>query len=525
MHPEAPHDHDVLRDSADDHGSNPRPPGPVEEQDSAFWMKKAKQAIEGDLLKRAEIKGVAKNVIIFMGDGMSVPTLAATRMYLGNENEQLSFEKFPVVGLSKTYCVDTQTADSACSATAYLCGVKANMGTMGVSAKVPRHNCTEQKDSANHVDSVLAWGMEAGKWAGVVTTTRITHASPGGTYAHTANRDWEDDKDMTDDKDLVGEGCKDIARQLVEDAPGKDFRVIMGGGRRAFIPKEQHANGKRQDGKNLVDAWKASKSGAQSSYVATKTELAAVDASKTDYLLGLFEWSHVQYHLDADETQPTLAEMVEKAIQVLSRQEKGYVLFVEGGRIDHGHHDTMAHYALDETAEFSKAIQKAVDMTSASETLIAVTSDHAHTMSMAGYAKRSNYIFDFGGVEETSKEVYTTLSYANGPGYKPTEEDGTRHDPSKDDRNKNDYEFPATAYLNSETHGADDVGIFARGPWAHLYTGVHEQNMIPNIAAYAAAIGPFKGRSDSGDNSGAVSVQVALLTLLSAAALPLARLL
>lgn len=75
------------------------------------------------------------------------------------------------------------------------------------------------------MDSVLAWGMAAGKWAGVVTTTRVTHASPGGAYAHTANRNWEDDTDMAKDPDMVGSGCKDIARQLVEDAPGKDFRV------------------------------------------------------------------------------------------------------------------------------------------------------------------------------------------------------------------------------------------------------------------------------------------------------------
>lgn len=69
--------------------------------DPEFWKSKAKKAIEEDLLSRKEIKGVAKNIIIFMGDGMSVPTLAATRMYLGNENTQLSFEKFPAVGLSK----------------------------------------------------------------------------------------------------------------------------------------------------------------------------------------------------------------------------------------------------------------------------------------------------------------------------------------------------------------------------------------------------------------------------------------
>ncbi|KAK3928457.1 Membrane-bound alkaline phosphatase [Frankliniella fusca] len=516
MHPDRPHHN--LQDSADDHGDNVRPAGPVAEQESAYWKKLAKTKIESELLQRKEIKGVAKNIIIFMGDGMSVPTLAATRVYMGDENKALSFERFPAVGLSKTYCVDTQVADSACSATAYLCGVKANMGTMGINAKVPRSNCTAQTDAATHVDSVLSWGMEAGKWAGIVTTTRITHASPGGAYAHTANRDWEDDKNKLEDKNGVGmENCKDIAQQLVEDAPGKDFRVIMGGGRRAFIPTTEDPKGNRQDGKNLINAWKDSKKGSAYQYVEDMDGLKKVDLDKTDYLMGLFEWSHMKYHLDAPDTQPRLKDMVKSAIKLLSRQEKGFVLFVEGGRIDHAHHDTRAHYALEETVEFSEAIKEAADMTSEEDTLIVVTSDHAHTMSMAGYAKRGNDIFKFGG-SRADKGHYTTLSYANGYGFEHTlNADGTVHDPTNDDTDDKKYMFPATVKLDSETHGGDDVGIFARGPWSHLYSGVHEQVMIPHIAAYAAKIGQFKeGASAAAPASGA-----ALLPALIALVVPL----
>lgn len=147
----------------------------------------------------------------------------------------------------------------------------------------------------------------------------------------------------------------------------------------------------------------------------------------TEYLLGLFESSHCQYHLDSvdSETEPTLAEMTEAAIKLLSRDENGYFLFVEGGRIDHAHHSTYATKALDETEQFSEAIQKAIDLTSRSDTLVVVTSDHAHTMSISGYPDRGNPILGVGGTAK-DKLPYATLSYANGPGYSLHILNGTR---------------------------------------------------------------------------------------------------
>lgn len=94
-----------------------------------------------------------------------------------------------------------------------------------------------------------------------------------------------------------------------------------------------------------------------------------------------------------------------------------------GGRIDHGHHATLAQKALDETVEFSKAIQKAVDLTDQRDTLIVVTSDHAHTMSFSGYPQRDNNIFGMAGTGRDDLP-YASLSYANGPSYKV--EDGAR---------------------------------------------------------------------------------------------------
>lgn len=121
------------------------PIGPVAEHSSSFWKLGAQQTLQKQLLKNQLNTNRAKNVILIVGDGMSIPTQMATRMYLGGEELELSFEKFPYTGMSKTYCVNHQVADSACTATALLTGIKNNYGVLGLSASVPRSNCTAQQ--------------------------------------------------------------------------------------------------------------------------------------------------------------------------------------------------------------------------------------------------------------------------------------------------------------------------------------------------------------------------------------------
>lgn len=122
--------------------------------------------------------------------------------------------------------------------------------------------------------------------------------------------------------------------------------------------------------------------------------------------------------------------MTQKAIQILKKNSKGFFLFVEGGKIDMAHHEDKARIALDETLEFAKAIETAYQMTNEEDTLIVVTADHAHTLTMSGYPARGN---DITGLYGRGKDElpYATLSYANGPGYK-AEKDGKRHNLDND---------------------------------------------------------------------------------------------
>lgn len=121
--------------------------------------------------------------------------------------------------------------------------------------------------------------------------------------------------------------------------------------------------------------------------------LKSLKCGDTKKVLGLFAPDMMSYNLDADRMkEPSLEEMTVAAVNILSEGDAGFVLFVEGGRIDHGHHDSLAHKALDETVEFSKAVQAAVDLTDTSDTLIVATADHSHTMSISGYSNRGTNI-------------------------------------------------------------------------------------------------------------------------------------
>ncbi|KAL7646424.1 UNVERIFIED_CONTAM: hypothetical protein RMT77_003337 [Armadillidium vulgare] len=472
----------------------------LEIEDATYWRMAAYAELEKQLKIKPRIK-MAKNVILFLGDGMSVSTVSAARILKGQksskwEHEEMTFDKFPATGFLKTYTTDSQVADSAASATAYLCGVKGNLGTIGVDVNVPKENCTAQQNTNFHTSSALQWFQDSGRSTGFVTTMRVTHATPAGAYAHVADREWEDDHEITGDgKDEAT--CDDIAEQLILNSPGKNLRVIMGGGRRGLVPQsvldeEESKKGFRKDGKNLIEEWKKDKKerGGDYAYVWNRNDLLKTDLNHTDFLLGLFAWSHMDYILDRDRTaDPSLPEMTKAALGILQRDRDGYFLLVEGGLIDHGHHGNKAQKALTETVEFDEAIQVALEETNPEDTLIIVTADHSHSLSINGYSSRHSDIFgvaDYSGVDYIP---YTTLLYGNGPGFRKPASVGLRPDPSKEDLHDVNYRQAAAVPEESSTHSGEDVGIWAYGPHDHLFNGVHDQSYVAHALAYAACVG------------------------------------
>ncbi|KAM7304590.1 alkaline phosphatase, tissue-nonspecific isozyme-like, partial [Ixodes scapularis] len=271
--------------------------------------------------------------------------------------------------------------------------------------------------------------------------------------------------------------------------------VVMGGGRDSFLNRTGRGGerGYRVDGRNLTDDW-VRKKNSTGKYVRTRDELLKIDANETDYILGLFSSDSMAYVVNRtlpSAQQPSLEEMTSKALDLLTRSPSGFVLLVEGGRIDHAHHDTRAYLALEETLEFERTVNETVRRLGTEDTLIVVTADHSHTMTISGYAERGNNILGIAGYSGKGPNLaYTTLSYANGP--KGAQE---LKNLTEEETTSVDFVQPATFFRRSETHGGEDVAVYAEGPWAHLFSGVHDQTFIPYVLSFASCIGEFSGNN------------------------------
>lgn len=504
---------------------------PEHQLNNAWWLA-GKQSVDSKVPSRG--RKFAKNVILFVGDGMGVTTVTAARILegqlngmLGEENE-LSVDAFPYTGLSKTYNVDAQTPDSAGTMTAMMSGVKTDVGVIGVDEDIVRGDCSTV--TGNELVTGLELAEIAGKATGVVSTARITHATPAATYAKSADRNWEDNSDMP--QEAVDAGCSDIADQLINFEQNLQARypsankingleVVMGGGRRHFLPKDEAFNvekdpaagaeGDRTDGRDLTAEWQATYP--DGALVFDQSGFNALDTEATSHVLALFNESHMQYEQDRHNDilgEPSLTEMTEASIEILDNDPNGYFLVVESGRIDHSHHAGNAQGALNDTIEFAKAIQAAVETANMEETLIVVTADHGHVFTIAGYPKRGNPILGKVvpvGSDEPALAAddlpYTTLGYTNGRGMRDlggeTDPDTTygieiaagRTDLSLVDTEATGYHQEALVPTSSETHSGEDVVIYGAGPGAYAIGGTNEQNVIFHAINQAARLQKF----------------------------------
>ena len=519
------HTKNSISDAATENSS------PLTHMDNSWYVESAAKVedIHTAMTQLSKNRGAAKNIILFIGDGMSIGTVTAARILDGQqkgmsgEENSLSFGHFPFTGLSKTYNVDAQTPDSAGTMTAIISGVKTDIGVIGLNENVVMGDCSSGQ--GNELMTALELAEIAGLSTGVLTTTSITHATPAATYAKAADREWDDDSRMP--AEAIASGCQDIASQLINfesnleakfeglNTDGIDgIEVVIGGGRKHFLPADAAANsadarseieGDRSDGRNLVEEWQAIYP--DGTYIDQQSDFDALDRNAQGPVFGLFNESHMLYEADRGNDiagEPSLTEMTRLAIDVLDNNPKGYFLMVESGRIDHGHHASSAYNALTDTIEFSQAIQAAVDSTNPDETLIIVTADHSHVFTIAGYPRRGNPILgkviDV-GTTELAKGLddlpYTTLGYANGLGFQDLGDETNadrryysepfegRADLTDIDTQTSGYHQEALMPMSLETHSGEDVAVYATGPGAHLVSGTQEQTAIFHVMNFA----------------------------------------
>jgi alkaline phosphatase len=474
--------------------------------------------------KNRPIHAGAKNVILFVGDGMSFSTVTAARIFEGQqrgetgEENLLSFERLPYTAWLKSYNTDLQVGDSAGTMTAMVTGEKTRVGMISVNQAVRPGDVSTLP--ANSLPTILELAEQKGLSTGVVTTARLTHATPAACYAHSPDRGWEMDSLLP--AEIRNGDYPDIARQLIEFPHGDGLEVALGGGRYQFLPREIDDpeepgwKGGRNDGRNLTAEW-MEKPGA--AYVWNREQFAAIDPANTDHLLGLFEVSHMQFEHDRSSDragEPSLTEMTIKALEILQKNPKGFFLMVESGRIDHAHHVGNAYRALVDTVEFAGAVQATVDRIDLRNTLVVVTADHSHMLTISGYPARGSPILgkvvsiDTSGNRDKDFErdalglPFTTLNYMNGPGYTGASDDQPegpkrfphavhrysgitkgRPDLTTVDTEDPDYLQEAGIPMGSDTHSGEDVPAYAAGPKAYLIHGVQEQNYLFHVMAEA----------------------------------------
>jgi alkaline phosphatase len=491
---------------------------------SAYWIRDAAlgrpgryvvEAAAGD--SRASVTwevfntpaATAKNVILFIGDGMTIAHRTAARILSkglveGRYGGELAIDDMPNMALVSTSGTDSVVTDSANSMTAYTTGHKSCVNALGV-------YCALNKNTLDHprVETISEIVKRLrGMAVGVVTNTEIEDATPAAMVAHTRRRaDYED-----------------IVTMFFAAQP----EVIMGGGSPDFLPKS--ADGKRADNVDYVRKF----TDAGYKYVTTATELAA--ARNAPKLLGLFNTGNIDGALDRFflkkgtvakfPDQPDLTDQVRVSLDILSRNDKGFVLMVESGRIDKYSHSLDWERSVYDTIMLDNAVKLAKDFAAGrNDTMIVVVADHAHPTAIVGTyddGRPGQQLRDKLGTYQNS--IVPNYPAPNAAGY-PDKVDVSRRlaftfgafpdycdtgHPHLDGENvpavrgagsdfvaNEKYCVPGAARrtgnlpfdVNSGVHSADDVVLTAIGPGAEMFHGRIDNTRVFRIIATALGLG------------------------------------
>lgn len=280
-------------------------------------------------------RGNARNVIFMVADGMSTGTLTLGELYRRRfesrgMNWTALWERPDIYrATAVTNAADSLVTDSAAGGSAWGCGSKVNNGALNITP------------DGKSLMPILVQARDQGKAVGVVTTTRLTHATPASFYCNCPDRDRE----------------LDIAQQLLD----RKLDIALGGGSHYFpVAFTALHPGLRQ--------------------ISSKQELAAIGSPEAgSHILGMFNKDHMSFEVERPANEPSLAEMTDAALRVLSARPNGFVLQIEGGRVDHAAHHNDAGALIRDMVAFDDAIavaQKFAD--GRDDTLVVLTTDHGN---------------------------------------------------------------------------------------------------------------------------------------------------
>jgi alkaline phosphatase len=290
-----------------------------------------------------------KNVIVMIPDGCSISIQTLARWYKG---KALALDGI-LVGAVRTYAANSVITDSAAAVTAFATGHKSTCGFLSVGPRT-KDLLTGFKPTADPykpLATVLEGARLKGKATGLVATSRVSHATPAGYACHIHDRD--------------------LDNEIMEQMVYQEVDVVFGGGKQHLLPTNQ--GGKRKDGENLLQVLR--ERGYQ--FVETQAEMAALAGGKA---WGLFASDHMAADIDRAEfapTQPSLADMAAKAIELLCEDREGFFLLVEGSQVDWAGHANDPIHMLTDFLAFDRAVEIALNFAEADgDTLVIAFPDH-----------------------------------------------------------------------------------------------------------------------------------------------------
>ncbi|WP_432509978.1 alkaline phosphatase [Kineococcus sp. SYSU DK001] len=376
----------------------------------------ASQEVEHEVVLSEAGGKTAKNVIFFLGDGMGQAAITGARILSkgiteGKYDALLEMDTLDFRGNVTTSGCDSIATDSANSMSAYMTGHKSAVNAMGV---YPGNS--EDPTASPRVETLAEILKRSRDMSiGIVTTAEIQDATPAAVFAHTRRRS----------------EYLDIMDQAL--TPGQMPDVFMGGGRASLLPQSVEGS-RREDDRDLVEEFKDK----GFAYAGTRTELSAVMAAGTpDKLLGTFHNGNLNVYIDREITpnpdvleqfddQPGLVEMTKAALKVLEKNDKGFFLMVEGASIDKSEHPLDGPRAVYDTIELDQAVGIAKEWAKdRDDTLIVVTADHNHAMSIAG----THTLSKEGSPARQQNGVYADAGF---PTYVDSDGDGFPDDPNPD---------------------------------------------------------------------------------------------
>jgi alkaline phosphatase len=300
--------------------------------------------------KGGKNNGKVKNVIVLIPDGCSASIQTLSRWY---QNEPLMLDEM-VVGAQETYMANSVVTGSAAAATAFASGWKTTARFIGVAPReedmLSNQNPNDYPEPYSPLATILEGAKLQGKSVGLVATSRITHATPAGYAAHIQDRGWDN--------------------EIMEHLVYQNLDVAFGGGKRHLLPSPE---GRRADGEDLIQV--LLDRGYE--FVETRDEMMALSQGP---VWGMFADSHMEADIDRAEfapTQPSLAEMTEKALEILSQNRKGFFVMIEGSQVDWAGHANDPIYMVTDMLAFDEAVKVAVNFAKKNpQTLVIAFPDH-----------------------------------------------------------------------------------------------------------------------------------------------------